>query len=123
MSPDWDVIVEDESVKKEILSILSDNVSLGILSQNQTPASPLALIKQLNIPLESLEAKVRELLDMGLLATVKSPGSTSGSAYRSLIHQINIRLEPQGISVILRICGSVSPKAARSLLSISRPAT
>jgi hypothetical protein len=123
MNSDWDVVVEDETAKKEILAILADDASMRILSQNQIPTSPLTLSKQLNVPSEVVERKGSELLSMGLLAIVKSPGSVTGSAYRSLIHQISVRLEPEGISVVLTVNGSVSPKTARSLLSISRPAT
>ena len=123
MSSDWDVTIEDEATRKSILAIMSDYVSLRLLSQNQVPMSLLMLSKQLNVPIEIVETKVSELLELGLLVMVKSPGSITGLAYRSLIHEVSMRLDPEGISVILRICGSVSPKAARNLLSISRPAT
>jgi hypothetical protein len=114
--------VQDEVVKQRILAALADETSRRILADaTQNQMSLLVMSKRYQVPAEKIDQRLTELLEIGLLAVVKTAGTSNGLAYRSLVDQVNMRLSPEGVSVHLGVNGTVSSREMRGLLQVSRP--
>jgi hypothetical protein len=127
MSPAWHerkgpvLIVSNEVAKRGILSMLGDDLSTKILAAtNQTSMSLLRMSQQLGVSLGDLDRKLGELLDIGLMAATKSAGSESGLVYRSVLDQVMVRFEYEGVNVDVAINSHVSSKTAGKLLHVTR---
>jgi hypothetical protein len=127
MSPAWQenkgpvLIVSNEVAKRGILSMLGDDLSMKILAAtNQTSMSLLRMSKQFGASLENLDRKLGELLDIGLIAAIKSPGSERGLVYRSLLDHVTVRFEYEGVNVEVVINRHVSLKTAGKLVHTTR---
>ena len=109
-------------MKQRILAALADETSRRILADaTQNQMSLLVMSKRYQVPAEKIDQRLTELLEIGLLAVVKTAGTSNGLAYRSLVDQVNMRLSPEGVSVHLGVNGTVSSREMRGLLQVSRP--
>jgi len=101
--------------------MLGDDLSTKILAAtNQTSMSLLRMSQQLGVSLGDLDRKLGELLDIGLMAATKSAGSESGLVYRSVLDQVMVRFEYEGVNVDVAINSHVSSKTAGKLLHVTR---
>ena len=95
------LIVNDKPAKQRVLAVLSDKYSRKILSATvDEPLSAFEISKDYDIPITTVYRRIKKLVDVGLVAAVKSGRTTDGKRYdlyRSLLLRVDVSFEDGNI--------------------------
>ena len=109
--------VNDEAAKQRILAALADIYSRQILTATvDQPQSALQLSKDFKIPITTLYRRIQDLMDAGLIASVKSGRTVDGKwydLYQSLLLRIDVSLEYGEIRINATLNHHLSDKFTR----------
>jgi len=111
------LIVNDEAAKQRILFALSDDYSRRILTATvDQPLSGGELSENLDIPVTTVYRRIQELLDAGLIATVKSDHTYDGKwydLYQSLLLRIDVSFQHGEMRIDATLNNQVSDRFTR----------
>lgn len=115
--------LSEESAKERVLSAIADEYSRMILAYTMDkPASALQVSKASGIPSTTLYRRIEELVEAGLIASVKTGRTVDGKwhdLYRSLLRRINVSFENGEVRIDVAINESVSDRFTKLWTSIS----
>ena len=111
------MIINNESVKHQILTALSDEYSRQILTATSNqPTSALEVSTTFNIPLTTVYRRIQGLIDAGLITAVKSGRTTDGKwydLYRNLLPRIDVRFDSGEVRVDAKVDDHLSERFTR----------
>ena len=112
----------EESAKERVLSAIADEYSRRILAFTMDePVSALQVSKASGIPNTTLYRRIEELVEAGLIASVKSGRTVDGKwhyLYRSLLRRINVSFENGEVIIDVAINESVPDRFTKLWTSI-----
>jgi len=115
----YSVIVGDESAKQKILSAMADPYSRKIIAATMHDAvGALTLAKECGIPVTTVYRRIEELVEAGLVASVRASRTKDGKwydLYLSTIRRIDISSENGTLMVGLAKNEKVPEKFTRAL--------
>ena len=116
------MIVNDEGAKQRILTALSDEYSLQILTATaQEPLSALEISRKYEIPITMIYRRVEELIDAGLVAVVKYGRTPDGKwydLYRSLLVRVDVSFDGVDLRVDAELNNHLADRFTRMWTSI-----
>jgi len=119
------LIVNDKPMKQRILSALSDECSIQILSATaEETLSALELSKNCEIPLAKIYYRIAELVDAGLLAVAKYGRTPDGKwyeLYASAVIRIEVNFDRVGLRMNVELSHRCSDEFTRMWTSACIP--
>jgi len=116
------LIVNDQAVKQRILSALSDEYSLQILTATtQHTLSALELSRNCEIPVTSLYRRLDALIDAGLIAVAKYGRTPDGKwyeLYRSLLSRVDVSFNDGDLRMNVEVNNDLSDRFTRMWTSV-----
>jgi len=105
------LIVSDEAAKQRILTALEDQYSRQILTATvHESLSAAELSRRYDIPLTLVYPRLKELVDAGLIAVVKSGRTLDGKwydLYRSLLVRVEVTFDGIDLRVDAKLNGQM----------------
>jgi predicted transcriptional regulator len=115
------MIVESDLAKHQILKTLSYRTSSWIIIATQeTPQTVMELSRLHDLTPKQVSDSIRTLVDIGMIAPIKSPGSADGHAYRSTLRRVNVSVGSHGLVMDVELNLDLPRRSLERFVSLAR---
>jgi predicted transcriptional regulator len=115
------LIVESDLAKHQILRTLSYRTSSWILMATQEAAQTVMELSRLHdLTPKQISDSIRTLVDIGMIAPIKSPGSADRHAYRSTLRRVNVSVGSRGLVMDVELNSDLPRHSLDRFVSLAR---
>jgi predicted transcriptional regulator len=115
------MIVESDLAKHQILKTLSYRTSSWIIVATQeAPQTVMELSRLHDLTPKQVSDSIRTLVDIGMIAPIRAPGSADGHAYRSTLRNVNVTLGSHGLVMDVELNSGLPRHSLERFVSLAR---